>query len=187
MLSNDDIKDIIEDCEKHNRMVSTRDIAYALLCMSVEDSRVAYRCVFGSDASFDIDLHGVYDSSDAITYLKQYMPYAVDRSNGRKVSKSDKSDISFDENKAYMLKLKAETEQAMADGEIDKKDGLMILKDIAVKLNDKFNISDTANNNTIIVNKKFNAICARCGSEIYIPTKQDLMDKYNLVDKKQHE
>ena len=107
----------------------------------------------------------------------------IDKSNGNGRRKESEQDISFDENKAYMLKLKADTERAMADGEIDKKDGLMILKDIAVKLNDKFNVADTANNNTIIVNKKFNSICPKCGSELYIPTKRDLMEKYNLIER----
>ena len=40
-----------------------------------------------------------------------------------------------------------------------------------------------ANNNTIIVNKKFNSICPKCGCELYIPTKKDLMEKYNLTDR----
>lgn len=183
MLTNDNIKDIIEDCEAHNRIISTRDIAYAMLCMNLEDTKVAYKCVFGSDPLFDIAVHQAYDESEAISYLKQYLPYMIDKSNGNGRRKESEQDISFDENKAYMLKLKADTERAMADGEIDKKDGLMILKDIAVKLNDKFNVADTANNNTIIVNKKFNSICPKCGSELYIPTKRDLMEKYNLIER----
>ena len=92
------------------------------------------------------------------------------------------ADISFEENKEYMLKLKADTEKAMEDGEIDKKDGLKILTDISVKLNDKFSVNDTNNQRVVIVNKKFNAICD-CGREIYVPTKEDLMEKYNLIEK----
>ena len=183
MLTNDNIKEIIEDCEAHNRVVSTRDIAYAMLCMNLEDAKVAYKCVFGNDPFFDASVQQAYDESEAISYLKQYMPYIIDKSNGHGSERKSEQDISFDENKAYMLRLKAETERAMADGEIDKKDGLTILKDIAVKLNDKFNVADTANNNTIIVNKKFNSICPKCGCELYIPTKKDLMEKYNLTDR----
>ena len=70
----------------------------------------------------------------------------------------------------------------MENGEIDKKDGLKILTDISVKLNDKFSVNDTNNQRVVIVNKKFNAICD-CGREIYVPTKEDLMEKYNLIEK----
>ena len=70
----------------------------------------------------------------------------------------------------------------MQNGEIEKKDGLKILTDISVKLNDKFSVNDTNNQRVVIVNKKFNAICD-CGREIYVPTKEDLMEKYNLIEK----
>jgi hypothetical protein len=81
-----------------------------------------------------------------------------------------------------MLKLKKETEDAMASGEIDKKDGLKILSDISVKLNDKFSVSEEVKEQLIYVNAKYNAIC-ECGRELYIPTKEDLMKEYNLVEK----
>ena len=81
-----------------------------------------------------------------------------------------------------MKKHKADTEKAMENGEKDKKDGLKILTDISVKLNDKFSVNDTNNQRVVIVNKKFNAICD-CGREIYVPTKEDLMEKYNLIEK----
>ena len=66
--------------------------------------------------------------------------------------------------------------------EIDIKDGLKILADLSVKLNDKFNVTSEEKDQMIVVNKKYNSIC-QCGRELYIPTKEDLMDKYNLVEK----
>ena len=182
MLGNDDIKNIIDDCLDKNKVVSTKDIAYVILCLNFEDSVVAYKCVFGSE-NYDSDMHDSYDACDTVQYLKEYIPYCIERANKRNDSHETQIDYSFDDNKAYMLKLKQETEKAMEDGKIGKKDGLTILKDIAVKLNDKFNVADTFNNNVIIVNKKYNSVCSRCGAELYIPTKRDLMEKYNLIER----
>ena len=82
-----------------------------------------------------------------------------------------------------MIKLKKDTEEAMANGEIEKKDALKILADISVKLNDKFNVKDAnEDRQVVIVQNKFNAIC-ECGREIYVPTKEEMMKKYNLVEK----
>ena len=71
----------------------------------------------------------------------------------------------------------------MANQEIDKKDGLKILAQISTTLNDKFKVSSEDVQQRIFVNKKFNSICSNCGKELYIPTKEDLMEKYDLVEK----
>ena len=141
---------------------------------------MAYKCVFGSE-NYDSDMHDSYDACDTVQYLKEYIPYCIERANKRNDSHETQIDYSFDDNKAYMLKLKQETEKATEDGKIGKKDGLTRVKDIAGKWNDKCNVADTFNNNVIIVNKKYNSVCSRCGAELYIPTKRDLMEKYNLI------
>jgi hypothetical protein len=99
-----------------------------------------------------------------------------------KKGKGKNSDITFEENKEYMLKLKKQTEEAMANGEIETKDGLKILADISVKLNDKFNIADTTKEQLVVVNVKYNSVCEGCGKELYIPTVEDLKKKYNLIE-----
>ena len=93
--------------------------------------------------------------------------------------------ISFEENKAYMLNLKRQTEEAMAAGEIDKKDGLKILSDISVKLNDRFSVKDENQDQIVIVNSKYDAVCSRCGAEVSRRpiTKDEAMEMYNLVEK----
>mgnify|MGYP003457208386 CR=1 FL=1 len=98
-----------------------------------------------------------------------------------KKAKKHSEDISFEENKAYMLKLKKDTEDAMQKGEIDKKDALKILTDISTKLNDKFRINQEEREQMVIVSPKYNTIC-KCGRELYIPTKEELMEKYNLIE-----
>ena len=179
MISNEQIKKAIEDCARANHTISVRDISYVLLSMQLDDSLVAYKCIFGNDYDYNQDYHATYDQTSAMSYLKSYVEFTLLKD---KKKKTKTEDISFEENKAYMLGLKKQTEEAMAAGEIDKKDGLKILTDISTKLNDKFSVKDEVQDSIVQVYTKFNAIC-ECGKEIYIPTKEDLMAKYNLVEK----
>lgn len=151
--------------------ISVRDISYILLCRSYEDDIVAYKSLFGDGSETEISY---YKQSALIVELGKLMAESLGWNN--------KEDITFEENKAYMLKLKADTEKAIEDGDIEKKDGLKILTDISTKLNDKFGAKEEIKDQMVIVECKFNSVCS-CGREIYIPTKEDLMKKYNLVEK----
>lgn len=182
MISNEQIKRTIEDCAKANHTVSVRDISYVLLCMHFDDSLVAYKCIFGNDYDYNQEYHATYDQTATMAYLKTYVEFTL-LNDKKKKKKSE--DISFEENKEYMLNLKRQTEDAMATGEIDKKDGLKILTDISVKLNDKFNVSDSSQEQLVVVNTKYDAVCPSCGREISRRpiTKDEAMEMYNLVEK----
>lgn len=171
MISNNKIKEILEQMSEKGFAISVRDISYILLCRSYEDDIVAYKSLFG-------------DSSETeITYYKQSTPIVeLGKLMAESLGWNSKEDITFEENKAYMLKLKADTERAMEAGDIEKKDGLKILTDISTKLNDKFGAKEEMKDQMVVVECKFNSVCS-CGREIYIPTKEDLMKKYNLVEK----
>ena len=151
--------------------ISVRDISYILLCRNYEDDIVAYKSLFGDGSDTEISY---YKQSKPIVELGKLMSDAL--------GWNSKEDITFEENKAYMLKLKADTERAMESGDIEKKDGLKILTDISTKLNDKFGAKEEMKDQMVVVECKFNSVCS-CGREIYIPTKEDLMKKYNLVEK----
>lgn len=172
MISNEELNNIIKDCESKGHKVTVKDISYVMLCRCYEDMTTAYKSLFNVDAS-DKEISD-YDKAKSIVFLRKY----IDDEYG------DNSDITFEENKGYMLKLKSRTEKALAKGTIDIKDGLKILTDISVKLNDKFNIADTTKDQLVVVNTKYNSICEYCNHEIYIPTKEDLMKKYNLIENK---
>jgi len=182
MISNEQIKRTIEDCAKANHTISVRDISYVLLCMHFDDSLVAYKCIFGNDYDYNQEYHATYDQTATMAYLKTYVEFTL-LNDKKKKKKSE--DISFEENKEYMLNLKKQTEDAMAAGEIDKKDGLKILTDISVKLNDKFNVSDSSQEQLVVVNTKYDAVCPSCGREISRRpiTKDEAMEMYNLVEK----
>ena len=181
-ISIEDIKKIIEDASKKGFKIGVRDIAFVVLLDAFENEDIAYKCLFGSESGFMQEYASVYARTGAVEYIKDYIDI-LSTNNGSRSKKQDIDDITFDENKSYMIKLKKDTEEAMANGEIEKKDALKILADISVKLNDKFNVKDAnEDRQVVIVQNKFNAIC-ECGREIYVPTKEEMMKKYNLVEK----
>ena len=182
MISNEQIKRAIEDCARANHTISVRDISYVLLSMQFDDSLVAYKCIFGNDYDYNQDYHTTYDQTSTMTYLKSYVEFTLLNDKGKKKKTED---ISFEENKAYMLGLKKQTEEAMSAGEIDKKDGLKILADLSVKLNDKFNVSDSSQEQYVHVFAKYDAVCSRCGAEISRRpiSKEEAIEMYNLVEK----
>ena len=181
-ISVEDIKKIIEDASKKGFKIGVRDIAFVVLLDAFENEDIAYKCLFGSESGFMQEYASVYARTGAVEYIKDYIDI-LSSNNGSRGKKQDIDDITFDENKAYMIKLKKDTEEAMANGEIEKKDALKILADISVKLNDKFNVKDAnEDRQVVIVQNKFNAIC-ECGREIYVPTKEEMMNKYNLIEK----
>ena len=184
MISTEQVKQAIEDCKKAGHEIGIRDIAYVFLSKNFDDIRMPYRCLFGLDVDYNPDYAETYDNTATMQYLKGYsdMNFSDGTKKKKKVVAEDE-DISFEENKAYMLKLKKDIEKAIEDGEMEKKDGYKALADISVKLNDKFQVQGEVKEQLIVVNTKFNAICSSCGREIYIPTKEDLMEKYNLVEK----
>lgn len=183
MISNEQIKQCIAECNRAGHTIGLRDISYVLLSRQFDDKALAYKSIYGSDVNFNAEYGYTYDQTASIEYLKMYAEQNFSDLSKKRKKKKDYEDISFDENKAYMLKLKKDTEEAIANGEIEKKDGLKILADLSVKLNDKFQVNDMSKDQLIYVNCKYNAICDRCGTELYIPTKKDLMEKYNLIEK----
>lgn len=188
MISTEQVKQAIEDCKKAGHDIGIRDIAYVFLSKNFDDIRMPYRCLFGLDVDYNPDYAETYDKTGTMQYLKGYVDMNFsDGTKKKKKAVAEDEDISFEENKAYMLKLKKDIEKAIEDGEMEKKDGYKALADISVKLNDKFQVQGEVKEQLIVVNTKFNAICGSCGREIYIPTKEDLMEKYDLVERTETE
>ena len=182
MISNEQIKNIIKEGAKSNYNISARDIAYALLSKQFEDPLVAYKCLFGNDVDYNQDYHETYSQTNAISYISTYIDFNENK-GGAKNKKQE--DITFEENKAYMLKLKRDTEMAMEAGEIEKKDGLKILSDISTKLNDKFSVQAEVKDQIIQVQHKYDDICSYCQHEVARRpmTKEEAMETYNLKEK----
>lgn len=183
MITNGQIRQTILNCKKEGHVVGLRDIAYVLLCKHIEEPAMAYRILFGLDKDFSPEYGNTYDQTSAISYLKSYIDINLDEGVHKKREMSD--DISFEENKAEMIKLIEEAKQAREDGTMKTSDSLKIQSDLRVKLNDKFNVADETQEQMIIVNTKYNDICPRCGVEISRRpiTKLEAMEMYDLVEK----
>lgn len=178
MLSNEKIKNIIETANKNGHTISVKDISFVLLNNIYADDKVAYKSVFTKKSNKSYEK---YVKSPSIKYLKTLL-----RKEATSKSKNNGGydEVSFEENKQGIVDLIKDTEAALVNKEISKKDGLKILADLRVKLTEKFNIQGEQIEQMVIVEPKFNAIC-KCGREIYIPTKEDMMKKYNLIENKQ--
>lgn len=176
MIKDESIKKIISDCENKGYSVRFRDICFCLLSERMQNGKNVYKCIFGNEDNYES-----YEKSSEIKFLKSYLSYELPSLERNK--KSSKNEVvSFEENRTEMYKLIERTEKAMENGEIDTKDGLKIISDVRVKLTDKFNISDMSKNQIIVVENKYNTVCPVCNHEMRIPTKEDLMEKYNLKE-----
>ena len=179
MISNEKISAIISEANALGYQIRVRDISFILLSKHYDDIKVAYGAIFGSD--FNDEVVEKYVKSREISYLKSYIESNFfTKKSKKKLSAED--DITFDENKAEIIKLIKETQKALEEGKIKSADALKIQADLRVKLNDKFSVQDSSKDSLVVVNQKYNSICS-CGREIYIPTKEDLMEKYNLKEK----
>lgn len=181
-LTKEKVGEILTKASEQGLSLKVRDISYVLLRRYFVDRSYAFRVCFGADADYGDSVIDAYEEGEGYAFLKEELEGVRDRS-AMVYSSGALDDITFEENKAYMLKLKKETEEAMERGEVDKKDGLKILSDITTRLNDKFAVTAQQQDQLVVVNCKFNSLC-ECGKEIYIPTKEQLMKEYNLIEKK---
>lgn len=165
-----------------------RDISYVLLCRHYEDRATAYRILFGLDADFNPDYAYTYDQTGAMNYLRGYIDLNLsDDAQGKKKKKklSVEDDISFEENKAEIIRLIKQTQEELALGNIEAKDALKIQADLRVKLNDKFAVTEDAREQIVVVHQKYDSICGRCGTEVARRpiSKEEAMEMYDLIEK----
>ena len=168
MISNEQIASIIDKCSSKGHVVRVRDIAFALLCECFDDNAVAYKVLYGEG---DLDEYTSRESTAIVSELV------------KKVNSQSNKGITFDENKAEIIKLIQETKDKEANGELDAKQSLDLQTKLRVALNDKFGAKEEeVKEQLVIVNAKYNSVCQYCSHEIYVPTKEDLMKKYNLIE-----
>lgn len=176
MIDNEQIKGTIEYFRQNGKPIRVRDIAYTLLA-KMFDSRTAFQCLFaGEENVFD-----VYAEDKLRDELEEYL---TEQGYIKSVSTdTDTGGITFNENKREMEMLLAKTQKALDDGLIEPKDGLKILADIRVKLNDKFKVQEQTKDRMIIVEKKFDFVCPYTKHECYQLDKEDAMKKWDLIEK----
>jgi hypothetical protein len=177
-LTIDKVGEILTNASSQGANLKVRDIAYVLLRRYFEDRSYAWRVCF-TEADYDEKTIDAYEEGIGYQFLREVLAEVRDR-GGLLYDE----DITFEENKAYMLKLKRDTEMAMEAGDLEKKDGLKILSDLSVKLNDKFSVQAEVKDQMVIVEHKYNDICPYCQHEVASKpmTKEEAMATYNLKE-----
>lgn len=173
-MDKEQIQSTIEDFRVKGKNIRVRDIAYTLLSKMFSDNNIAYQCLFGTDG------YEAYIADDMRAELEAYM---TDMGYIRKMNTdSDTGGISFEENRREMEQLLKQTQKALDDGIIEAKDGLKIMADIRVKLNDKFKVESKQLDRMIVVEKKFDFVCPHTRHECYQLDKEEAMKRWNLVE-----
>lgn len=188
MITNEQIRQTINECTKAGYAIGMRDISYVLLCRHYEDRATAYRILFGLDADFNPDYAYTYDQTGAMNYLRGYIDLNLsDDAQGKKKKRvSTDADITFEENKSEIIKLIQETKDKEARGELDAKESLNLQTKLRVALNDKFGAKEEeAREQIVVVHQKYDSICGRCGTEVARRpiSKEEAMEMYDLIEK----
>lgn len=182
---------VIEAAKKRGLETRIRDIAYALLRVSLDDAFVAHSVVFGTPKDNDIQS---YESLDNIRFLIQWfedelsekatdkdpMEMDIDAILSSR-AKDTTTDITFEENKAAMVELIARTEEALSENRIELDKGLKIITDLRTKLNDKFKVEERSKEQYIIVQPKHNKICPHTRKECWEMSEEYAKQKFHLI------
>lgn len=186
MINNDVLNQILNEAKSEGIDAKVRDVCFALLSQHIEDKVIVFRCLFDSESKMPESQAEYYIKSKKVKCLekiiKPHVKNVVEKPSSKKTKENS---ISFDENLAYMLNIKKETEEAMRSGEMDKKDALKILADITVKLNDKFNVNEEVKEQMVVVAPKYDHICPVCSTEVSRRpiSKEEAIEMYDLVEK----
>ena len=176
MIKGDDIKKIKAALSKEWVGISTRDIAYGVLLSFFEASN-ASSVIYGARHAGGAALA---KSGKVAALRKCLLEYGI----GRQI---DDKTISREENRSELIAMIDEIRSGMTSGKVKSEAGLNMIKDIRVKLNDKFEIEASgANKRIIVVPQKRDIICPHTSRECtYMPTKEACKRYYKLTEIKE--
>lgn len=181
-ISTYDLKKIRDDGMMLGHDIKARDVAFCVLRDVFSDDEIAYKMIYEIDASSS--KMSSYYKSDKIKYLKaEINAKYLNSEHTTQRALITAEDISFEENKAELVKMLAEVDARYENGEIDYKDAAKLKVDIRTKLNDKFSVSDDTTSQVVFVRPKFNHICDKTGTECWLQTKEFAMEHWGLIDK----
>lgn len=156
-----------------------RDFVFALLSNLFDDVDLAVRVT-------GVSFHGGMAAKEAIEQPRmKTLRGKIAKLVEKKVldARADgEISISKEENRAELVRMIGIIEKKMDMGQIEQKDGLKMIADIRVKLNDKFEIEQSSTERRIIVvPQKRGLICKYTQRECtYWPTKEACMKHYKL-------
>lgn len=175
-LTEQDIETIRKELQEDWQPLGVRDIALAILLETIEDPRMA---VAGATSPRKAALDA--SAAPEMAHLREVLRRVMHLQAGpSEVPNVDT--ISKEENRSELIKMISVIERDMDEGAIERKDGLRLIADIRVKLNDKFEIEETdSQRRLIVVPQKRNLICAHTQRECtFWPTKEACMQHYKL-------
>ena len=179
MINKEQIRDITEKCKIKGVEIKVSDIAFVYLCQHFTDPDVAYRALFGKEATAKEVEH--YTNSKNIDILRQVLK-EVDGKDGHDELILTQ-DITFEQNKEALIKMLDKIPEAVNDGTLTMKDAMKMEKDIRVALNDKFGTAEESAQQFVFVEAKFNHICEWTRRECFLQTKDYAKKQWGLVEK----
>lgn len=175
MLSNENINDIIKAARGTSDTANERDLAFLVLCDMYADKDAAFKVVYPERGGVTAAEYMTTDRIKAV--LTAARPFGVGVEKG--------SSVSREENQEQLVRMLARIESAMDDGDIEPAQGLKMMADIRVKLQDKFDMdqSDDSQKHIIVVPQKHDYICPHTNRECSkMPSKDACMAYYGLSD-----
>lgn len=193
---------IIEEAKRRSYDVRVRDVGYAVLAAVLDDEDLAHKLIFGDDGN-----ERTYRELPQIKYLINYLraedlkkneskeaediAKLIANNKGKKNDDGDDIGLTYEENYAGAVEQLKRIEDLRTRCDPDDIKTLKDLEkaesDIRVRLVDKFNVQEKNVEQYVIVQKKFDFICPHTRRECYQMTKEDAMNKWNLVEKEDTE
>ena len=180
MITKEQIKDCIAFCEEQGYFIEESDIAYLLINREFKDRYKAYELT--KSRGIPEEYVDNYDSSDKIACLRKYMNENwAKRKESVINTESIEGAITFEENRDALIRYLGEIQKLMDEKKIEPKDGMKMMTDIRLKLNDKFNIKEAQVEQRIIVQPKFSHICDYTRKECWLMTEDWAKKQYHLI------
>lgn len=193
---------IIEEAKRRSYDVRVRDVGYAVLAAVLDDEDLAHKLIFGDDGN-----ERTYRELPQIKYLINYLraedlkkneskeaediAKLIANNKGKKNDDGDDIGLTYEENYAGAVEQLKRIEDLRTRCDPDDIKTLKDLEkaesDIRVRLVDKFNVQEKNVEQCVFVQKKFDFICPHTRRECYQMTKEDAMNKWNLVEKEDTE
>lgn len=180
VLSVQQVRDIVTSFRSRGSDVGLRDVSFAVLALVFDDDALAFRAMFGDSPAGQQE---EYLSQPKIAEVK-------DAIRAEQPEDTPSSAISFDDLKEGLIEDMRSLERLRDtlgdDGRptLEPKEMATVvarIADIRVKLTEKFNTTERVVEQRVVVEQKYNAICA-CGREIYLPEGARISETPNQRD-----
>ena len=180
MITKEQIKECIAFCSEHGYFIDESDIAFLLVNREFRDIYMSYELT--KSKGMPSDYVDSYSSSEKILCLRQYMnEHWAKRKEQTIDTEFIEGAITFEENRDALIKYLNDIQGLMNEKKIEPKDGMKMMTDIRLKLNDKFNIKEAQVEQRIIVQPKFSHICDYTHKECWLQSREFAMKHWHLI------